>query len=412
MGDIPWRNLTQFSGFNDPTYDPDRMETDEVTQPLPDGGPVPMDEEERAEVGVLVVDTNFFIDDRAFFCRLMELGSAFNLLIIVPFVVLQELDGLKERRELTLSMQQLHRYIAEGHRGIRGQRREQILREESVSFHRRLRSDRFAPKVEDDQILDCCLYFQHQFPYTLITLLTRDRLLITKALVHDIYHVDVSGLSPQDFLIHLADKASGREPIFTAPENPNKPLSAKQAGLHGLITEAMNYAENELSSLLANHFQRESPYSLEPWLAHVGASPPWNLYQISRIVIAAPKLSGLFTRQVLASFESIFSLTKTYHRLHEFGFEMFLPDVNSLMRHILNLFILFEAFDRPDILLARYTTVNRCSTRHGSPSNDFTRHPSPYDAFKTLKVTIGWVKFNANSKFIDPLTTHYEMVPF
>lgn len=66
--------------------------------------------------------------------------------------------------------------------------------------------------------MDCCLYFQHKFPYTLVTLLTRDRLLITKALVHDIYHVDVQGMSPRDFLIHLAAKAAGQDQSFTAPK--------------------------------------------------------------------------------------------------------------------------------------------------------------------------------------------------
>ncbi|KAJ9066923.1 hypothetical protein DSO57_1004999 [Entomophthora muscae] len=437
------RNLSQFSGFNDTTYDPNQMETDEVNTAMPNSEPVAMDEEELVDVGVLVVDTNFFIDDRQFFCNVIDLGVAFNLLVIVPFVVLQELDKLKhsktlppkEKRELCLSMQQLHRYIAEGHRGIRGQRREQILREEAV---------------EDDQILDCCLYFQKHFPYTLVTLLTRDRLLITKALVHDIYHVDVQGMSPRDFLMHLATKASGQEPSFTAPEsfkktqplkpeptkamsedgsfpntlklghdtsrsihskygfvqypsrnqkdkpkgtglgasihshstqwvlprtrsetliiykagamqlppeNPNKPLSAKQAGLHKLITEIMNYAENELSLLLLKFFQLESPQNPEPWVDSIKTNPPWTLHQITNLITTAPKLSAQFAQPTLASFTKLPPLIKTYYRLHEYGFEMFFPDVNALMRHILNLFALFEKFDTPDVLNVRYNTV-------------------------------------------------------
>lgn len=115
---------------------------------------------------------------------------------------------MKEKRELSLSVQQLHRYIAQGHCGIRGQRLEQILREESV---------------KDDQILDCCLYFQSQLPYSLITLLTSDRLLTTKALVHNIYHVDVKDQTPRSFLMHLASKASGQDKDFIAPEVHTEP---------------------------------------------------------------------------------------------------------------------------------------------------------------------------------------------
>ncbi|KAJ9067396.1 hypothetical protein DSO57_1039559 [Entomophthora muscae] len=63
------RNLSQFSGFNDTTYDPNQMETDEVNTAMPNSEPVAMDEEELVDVGVLVVDTNFFIDDRQFFCN-------------------------------------------------------------------------------------------------------------------------------------------------------------------------------------------------------------------------------------------------------------------------------------------------------------------------------------------------------
>ncbi|KAJ9067398.1 hypothetical protein DSO57_1039561 [Entomophthora muscae] len=141
------------------------------------------------------------------------------------------------------------------------------------------------------------------------------------------------------------------------PENPNKPLSAKQAGLHKLITEIMNYAENELSLLLLKFFQLESPQNPEPWVDFIKTNPPWTLHQITNLITTAPKLSAQFAQPTLASFTKLPPLIKTYYRLHEYGFEMFFPDVNALMRHILNLFALFEKFDTPDVLNVRYNTV-------------------------------------------------------
>lgn len=174
----------------------------------------------------------------------------------------------------------------------------------------------------------------------------------------------------RDMLYKPLRPRSDKQPAYNAgsmtlpPENPNKPLSVKQSGLHTLITELMNYAENELSSLLVRHFQQEFPQNPEPWLESAKANPPWTLHQITTIVRATPKLSSLFTPQILSSFSNLLPLIKTYHRLHEYGFEMFLPDINALMKHILNLFILFETFDSPDVLNSRYSLVKHWLDTH------------------------------------------------
>ncbi|KAI9290648.1 hypothetical protein K502DRAFT_369053 [Neoconidiobolus thromboides FSU 785] len=157
-------------------------------------------EERLLDSGVIVIDTNFFINDGNYFKEIVNLGQNYNLIVIVPFIVLQELDHLKMTKKLAAkdyfkllsSIKNLSRYVFEGHPVIRGQKREEKIKEEAVN---------------DDKILDCCIYFKNNvYQNSLVTLLSHDRLLCTKAMIHDINFLDIKGLTPKEYLIKLGIK--------------------------------------------------------------------------------------------------------------------------------------------------------------------------------------------------------------
>lgn len=196
------------------TYDDSRMEIEgapSLEQPL---GPV------LGNMSYLVVDTNFMLSHLDIVDGLRSISGKYGLVIVIPMVVVQELDGLKNSNRYTdvpskrasvndkngersvshppsdnsyssdwpedslssASVGHLARWandwiytaLAERSPLVRGQRPNQRL-------------DKTA--VKDDAILDCCMYFQAVYPGTLQILLSNDKNLCLKALTNDVLTV-------------------------------------------------------------------------------------------------------------------------------------------------------------------------------------------------------------------------------
>ncbi|RHZ58182.1 hypothetical protein Glove_375g14 [Diversispora epigaea] len=138
-------------------------------------------------VPYVVVDTNFLISHLAFLKKIiMEHAKESKLFVIIPWIVLQELDGLKSRpskiydspKNSQPNLQKLaenaiyflHSCLIDKLNGIRGQRLDEKLEKHDSN---------------DDKILDCCRYF-HKTTSSPIILLSNDKNLCVKAMVHDL----------------------------------------------------------------------------------------------------------------------------------------------------------------------------------------------------------------------------------
>ncbi|KAJ2388491.1 hypothetical protein GGI05_003774 [Coemansia sp. RSA 2603] len=128
---------------------------------------------------IAVIDTNYFLSNLALIRSLSSRALSRGLVIVVPSAVFQELDGLKLSTRLNATKEgpkdvstlarAATRFLDEnlGHPGnaLRGQKVSEWLRQEQIN---------------DDKILDCCLYFieKHKLP---VAILSEDRSLNVKA---------------------------------------------------------------------------------------------------------------------------------------------------------------------------------------------------------------------------------------
>ncbi|KAJ2618923.1 hypothetical protein GGI26_006239 [Coemansia sp. RSA 1358] len=153
-------------------------------QPVPQTPSANNDIISSARVAV-VIDTNYFIDYLPIIRGLVGVASEHHLAVVVPWVVIQELDGLKNSNksyypsELSSvstnvsakardSTRFLENELDRPNSALRCQKRSEYLQQELVN---------------DDKILDCCLYFneRHGLP---VVILTRDRNLGVKVRIN------------------------------------------------------------------------------------------------------------------------------------------------------------------------------------------------------------------------------------
>jgi hypothetical protein len=138
---------------------------------------------------VVVVDTNCLLD-RYQREAILGLKHYTQLLVVIPFIVLQELDGLKSgdgavSLEARRAVQFLSDEVSQDRIWIRGQCYDEVPFNTSKLFSN-----------NDDQILKCCLYFKElveeddgNSPYDVL-LLTKDRVLQVKAKSHHTSSLD------------------------------------------------------------------------------------------------------------------------------------------------------------------------------------------------------------------------------
>lgn len=146
----------------------------------------------------LILDTNFLISNLNLVVELAGVADTYGFILVIPWVVLQELDGLKlnhkktqtDARGRTSSVASLarkanewiYRALAKLDKRVVGQKLSEMCSPTS-DLH------------GDDGILDCCMYFRKKMQL-LTVILSNDRNLCTKALIHEIKTVTfVKGLT-------------------------------------------------------------------------------------------------------------------------------------------------------------------------------------------------------------------------
>lgn len=183
----------------------------------------------------LVVDTNFILSHLNILNDLKTIGASYGLVIVIPTMLIKELDGLKESKR-----------TSEGENGLSGKSVGHLARwandwiyeamadPTSIVRGQKLHEKLNKTAVKDDAILDCCLYFQKNHPNTLQVLMSNDKNLCAKALANDVLTVSyrsemtaqlIAEMIHNESLARFGDfpKVNSLRPVSEEPRNINAP---------------------------------------------------------------------------------------------------------------------------------------------------------------------------------------------
>ncbi|KAL9542970.1 hypothetical protein MBANPS3_008334 [Mucor bainieri] len=169
---------------------------------------------------ICVLDTNFLLSKLGFLDTVLDLASENpgSLLVLLPWVVIRELDGLKQGNpDISAGARKAMRFIELRLRdkivSLRGQKMHEVWSKDMLKNQN---------VKGDDRILDCCMYFQ-QVTHKRVTLLSNDRNLCIKVMVHDVDSISAESVSKMEALLNRIVKKP------TAPDSAVIPFSRHAA---------------------------------------------------------------------------------------------------------------------------------------------------------------------------------------
>ncbi len=212
--------------------------------------PMPMSPEVAVLVGkacFVVVDTNCWITSLEMIC---SLALHRQLTVVVPTVVLQELDGLKADKEhlgfkARMAIKIIHDAISSGQTWCRGQR-----------YNEQLSDNSFRASNNDDLVLSCALYFQQTIAPSV--LVTSDYGLAAKALINRVPTTDMKGLLESLPAISMLNVPEQPQPQSFSQDTVSKEEDKAQSELQ--TSEA--FSNDDASTQNSINAQITSPVSL------------------------------------------------------------------------------------------------------------------------------------------------------
>lgn len=130
---------------------------------------------------VFVVDTNFIISHLHMLESLRELNSVYGHQIVIPSMVIQELDGLKNSKKYTKADQSHEQNLGKLARAANDWIYRNLANLDSAVQGQRIHQRYNYTLTKDDAILDCCLYFENELD-NFVVLLSNDKNLCLRAL--------------------------------------------------------------------------------------------------------------------------------------------------------------------------------------------------------------------------------------
>lgn len=171
-----------------------------------------MDETEPQIQIALVVDTNIVISNLDIVEELHQLAAQYGHIIIFPWVVLQELDVLKSC-DASIDRNPLHSMHSKGKRvGVKARKGinwiyERFAHMDPYVVGQKMTDTLTKTSQNDDAILDCCVYFR-EVHEAFTVLLSNDKNLCTKALIHGIRTVTYVESMTADSISQIVFKAA------------------------------------------------------------------------------------------------------------------------------------------------------------------------------------------------------------
>uniref|UniRef100_A0AAV2L165 Transcriptional protein SWT1 n=1 Tax=Knipowitschia caucasica TaxID=637954 RepID=A0AAV2L165_KNICA len=236
---------------------------------------------------IIVLDTNILLSHLTYVKDIVTCGLKGGGLpvVLIPWVVLQELDCLKKKQALA---QQAVKAISYINTSLRN--RERRVWGQSIQ---QATESSLSSKTEnnDDRVLRCCLQYQRLHQGVAVVLCTNDKNLCSKALLSG-----VKAFSKED----LENELTSSSPCSSPPQNPQTSTSTAKAyhsqevtshslekerdrqnknletqrHLSGLVHDLKSCLQMALSDVL--EAEMKAAFS-DMWLEIVYRKPPWSL---------------------------------------------------------------------------------------------------------------------------------------
>ncbi|XP_072534845.1 transcriptional protein SWT1 [Salminus brasiliensis] len=258
--------------------------------PPEEGTTLPLSQEQRQQDIFIVLDTNVLLSHLEFVKKIRShgLGALGFPTLLVPWVVLQELDALKSGK---LSQDVEYKARPAVHY-IYSCLKNQEPRLWGQSMQQASQVSR-GPGVmnNDDRVLQCCLQYQTLYPEGTLILCSNDKNLCSKALLSG-----VKALSKADLVVEAdakpgllkhrySQRAARPSAGHTTEEQERKPRKdeeeasrRKVAVAERGLAECVPVLESNLQSALSAVLEEEMKAAFgELWLEIVYLKPPWTL---------------------------------------------------------------------------------------------------------------------------------------
>ncbi|XP_010404650.3 transcriptional protein SWT1 isoform X3 [Corvus cornix cornix] len=225
---------------------------------------------------LVVIDTNIMISHLEFVRSLKseDIPGVDRLALIIPWVVLQELDNLKKgkmlqhvRDKAIPAVQFIYKCLKNQDSKLWGQSM-QLASQKMYGL---------SDENNDDRVLQCCLQYQNLFPQALVVLCTDDKNLCSKAIVSE-----VKAFCKADLVTALQNVNANRplncEELQQPKQDTEFGKTRGDAGFTAQFPNVLPDLERNLGEALSSILETEMKLAFgNLWMEILYLKPPWTL---------------------------------------------------------------------------------------------------------------------------------------
>ncbi|XP_037999804.1 transcriptional protein SWT1 isoform X3 [Motacilla alba alba] len=225
---------------------------------------------------LVVIDTNIMISHLEFVRSLKseDIPGVDRLALIIPWVVLQELDNLKKgkmlqhvRDKAIPAVQFIYKCLKNQDSKLWGQSM-QLASQKMYGL---------SDENNDDRVLQCCLQYQKLFPQALVVLCTDDKNLCNKAIVSE-----VKAFCKADLVTALqnvnANRPQNSEELQQPKQDTEFGKTRGDAGFTAQFPNVLPDLEKNLGEALSCILETEMKLAFgNLWMEILYLKPPWTL---------------------------------------------------------------------------------------------------------------------------------------
>ncbi|KAM3841965.1 transcriptional protein SWT1 isoform 5-T5 [Vipera latastei] len=231
---------------------------------------------------LIVIDTNIMISHLTFikYLKNADIPGIGRFLLLIPWVVLQELDNLKRGKILENVRQKAIPAVHFIYTCLKNQDPKLWGQSMQLASQKTQFSESFSTGNNDDRVLQCCLQYQNLYPQAEVILLTDDKNLCNKALVSEI-----KAYSKAD-LVAVFQKITPKGTIISEDTSNNKWEKDKYAkktenNSTNHLSEVIFDMEKSLGDVLSSILETELKIAFgDLWIEVVYHKPPWTLANV------------------------------------------------------------------------------------------------------------------------------------